>query len=69
MPVEQIPNPGERDALEANGGNGGGGGGGGGGSSNSNSHNSAQVSLPDIRAIVSQLARTLPAIEGGRGPT
>ncbi len=67
MPVDQIPNPGERDALEANGGNGGNGGGG--GSSNSNSHNSAQVSLPDIRAIVSQLARTLPAIEGGRGPT
>jgi hypothetical protein len=69
VPVEDVPNPSARQPLEANGdGNGGGGGGGGGGgSSNSNSHNRAQLALQDIRAIVNQLARTLPAgpTEGG----
>jgi hypothetical protein len=67
VPVEQVPNPEERDVLEANG-DGNGGGGGGGGSSNSNSHNRTQIALPDIRDMINQLARTLPSIEGGTRP-
>ncbi|HEV8453787.1 MAG TPA: hypothetical protein VGQ24_02775 [Gemmatimonadales bacterium] len=66
MPVDEIPNPGQGAlAADGNGDGDGGGGGGGGGCSNSNSHNRAQVSLQDITSVINQLARTLPAVEGG----
>jgi hypothetical protein len=64
MPVKFIFNR-AVVALGGEGGNGGGGngGGGGGGSSNSNSHNASHVAVQDIRAVVDQLASTLPALE------
>jgi len=61
MPVEEVPNP---QAEEANGN---GGGGGGGGSSNSNSHNRTALTAAEMRSVINQLARTLPAAgEGGQ---